>query len=116
MRPDDRFFGWLAPRHIHDEVGDPYAQVEAAIEAVGEGGQVALGVLAVVQRVERASQGCLQIAQHRVDPLELRQVARLECAQHDGLVQAACVDHGGKATQAIAGHARLRLQAGLGPC
>ena len=87
MRANQRFFGWFAPHHIDDEVGIQSAQVEAAIEAIGEGGQVALGILAVVQRVERAGQGCLQIAQHRVDPLELRQVARLEWVRISGALR-----------------------------
>ena len=40
MRANQRFFGWFAPHHIDDEVGIQAAQVEAAIEAIGEGGQV----------------------------------------------------------------------------
>ena len=96
-------------------MGDQSAQVEAAIEAVGEGGEVALSVLAVVQRVERTGQSCLQIAQHFVDPLELWQVARLERAHHDGLVHAARVGNGDKAYQTIAADARLRRQSGFCP-
>ena len=94
---------------------DEAAQIEAPVEAIGEGGQVVFSVLAVVQRMEGPGQGRLQIAQHRVDPLELGQVARLEGTHHGGHVRATGVDHRSKATQAIAGHHRARHQAGLGP-
>ena len=113
MCPNHRFFGWFASHHIDDEVSNQSAEVEAAIGAIGEGGQVALGILAVIQRVDRAGQGCLQIAQHHVDPIELRQVARLGCTHHNGLVHAARIDYCRNAAEAIANHAHRRTQAGL---
>jgi hypothetical protein len=44
----------------------------------GEGGQEDPAILAVLQRVERAGQCGLEVAQHGVDPLELGQVHRLK--------------------------------------
>lgn len=53
MRSDDRFLGRLAARDVDDEACDEAAQIEAAVEPVGEGGEVVRGVLAVLQRVVR---------------------------------------------------------------
>lgn len=66
MRPDDCFLRRLAARHIDDESCDEATQIEAPVESVGEAGQVVLGVLAVLQRMECAGQRGLQIAEHRV--------------------------------------------------
>ena len=54
-----------------DEAVDKALKIEPAVEALGEGAQVLLGALAVVQRMERASQRGLELAQDGVDPLEL---------------------------------------------
>ena len=78
MSPDALLLVWFRPHDIDNESCDEAAKVEATIETVGEGGQVVLTVLAALQRVERAGQRGLQIAQYGVDPLELEQVARLE--------------------------------------
>ncbi len=75
MLPPDHFFRHrLAPRHIDDEGSDQPAQVESSVESVGEGDQIGLAVLSVLQRVERVGQRGLQVAQHGVDPLELGQI------------------------------------------
>ena len=72
MRPDDRFLCRRTTCHVDDESCDEAAQIEAPVEAVGESGKVVARVLAVLQRMECARQRRLQVAQHRVDPLELR--------------------------------------------
>jgi hypothetical protein len=69
--PDHSFRHWLAARHIHDEAGHEPTQIEAPVEPVGERSQVDLAVLSVSQRVERPGQRGLEVAQNRVDPLEL---------------------------------------------
>ena len=53
------------------------AKLDTPIETVAKGGEVGAGIFGAVQGVIRASQTGLQIAQHRVDPFELRQVSRL---------------------------------------
>ena len=68
---DDRFFGRRAAGNRDDEAGDKALKIEPAVEAIGKGAQVLLGVLAVVQRVDRASQRGLELALDGVDPLEL---------------------------------------------
>ena len=83
MCPDDLFLGGFATCHIDDQARDRSAQVESAIEAIAVGGEVLVGVLAVLQGVEGAGQRGFQVAQHGFDPLELRQVARFERAHHN---------------------------------
>ena len=102
MPPSDHFFRHrLTPHHIGDEGRHQTAQVEAPVEPVGEGSQVGLAVLAVLQRVKRAGQRGLEVAQHGVDPLELGQVLRLEGAHHPGQVDAAGVGDGGESALSL---------------
>lgn len=68
--PDRRDLVCRTASHIDDQACEQVAQIEAAVEAVGERGEVAVGVLGPAQRVERTVQGGLEIAQDRVDPLE----------------------------------------------
>lgn len=104
----------LAARDIHDQARQQVAQIEAAIEAIGECGEVAVGMLGPGQRVERAVQRGLEIAEDRVDPLELRQFVRLAIPDHDGRMRAACRRHRREAGQAVADDQRRRRQTGLG--
>jgi hypothetical protein len=113
--PDHLFQHRLAPLHIDDEGGHQPAQIEAPVEPVGEGSQVRLAVLSVLQGVERARQRGLQVAQHGVDPLERGQVLRFEGTYHAGDVDAAGVGDGGEASQAVAEDDAAGLQTGLRP-
>ena len=63
---------------IDDDLRDQTAQVESAIEAVGESGQVVVGIFPVLQRVRRTSEHCLEVAENGIDPVELGQIARLK--------------------------------------
>ena len=74
MRRDDVFLGRLSRGNVDDQVHDERAQVEALVEAVGEGGKIVFRVLAVVQRVDGTGQRRLQVAEHGVGPFELRQI------------------------------------------
>ena len=74
-----------------------------------------MAVLAVVQRIDRQSQSCLDVARHGADPLEFRQITRLETAHHSGRVHAANVDNCCKARQAVANDLGAGYQIGLGP-
>ena len=51
MLPDHQFTGRFGTCHVHDEAGEQPLQVEAAIETVGERGEVSGGVLAEGKRV-----------------------------------------------------------------
>ena len=69
-----------------DEALHQGTEVESSVESVLEFGQVSIGVLSEVEGVVRTRDGCLQVAQHGVDRLELRDLARLLAAPgHNGL-------------------------------
>jgi hypothetical protein len=70
-------------------------EVEAGVEAIGEGAEVLASVLAEAKRLVAAADHRLDVAQRRVDPGELRQLAPLarptamyECAQLASLTPA----------------------------
>ena len=115
MYSDDLFLDGLTPRVVDDEARDKSSQVEATIEAIAEGSEVVLGILAVLQGVEGAGQAGLEVAEHGVDPLELRQVTRLERADHHRHVHTAGIGDCGEAAQTVAENRGLRRQACLGP-
>ena len=62
---------------VGHELGDQGRHVDTPVKTVAKGGEVGAGIFGVLQGVIRASQTGLQIAQHRVDPFELRQVSQL---------------------------------------
>ena len=72
---------------------DEVAQIEPGVEAIGKGCEGLDGVLAVLQRVERAGQCGFQVAQHAVDPIELAQIAGFAITCHDRQVQASGAGH-----------------------
>jgi hypothetical protein len=82
IRSDINFRARLRPGNVNNEAGDEPAQVEATVEAVGECGELVIGVLAIAQGVMRAGQGGHKVAEHRVDPGELGQVTWLAIANH----------------------------------
>lgn len=65
------------------------------------------GVLSVVERMKRAGQRGLEIAQHGVDPFELGQVSGLQRTDDPRHVETTGIGHGSNAAQAIAEHDRL---------
>jgi len=52
MPSNGRFLGRLGTYDVGDQVGDEVAQIETPVESVAEGGQVVLGVLAVLQAMQ----------------------------------------------------------------
>lgn len=68
-----------------------------------------------VKRMKAAAQAHLQVAQHRVYPLELGQVPGLACAHHCGLMGAAQLGHRGKAGQPVGVHRRADVYILAGP-
>src|SRR5690606_6883674 len=77
-------------------------EVETRVEAVGEGPEVLASVLAEVERLVAAADHRLEVAQHGVDPCELRQLAGLSPTHDDVGVRTIGIDDAGKAPQAIA--------------
>ena len=103
MSPLDRFpRDWRASRDVDDRAGDESSQVEAAVESVGEGAEVVGAVFAEFERVEDSGKCGLQVAEHGVDPFDVREVARLAGADDAGHVQAAGVGRGGEAAEPVA--------------
>jgi hypothetical protein len=117
LSPTPDAWNWLSRQAslIHDLPREQFAQVEAAVEAIGERGQAAFGVLGPGQRVEGAVQRGLEFAQACVEPLELRQVTRLAIADHDGRVRAAGGLYRREAAQAVAEDRRSWRQVSHGP-
>jgi hypothetical protein len=85
MPTSDHFFRHRpSPRCVNDEPDEQVAQVEPVVEPVGEGAEVGLGVLAVLQRFEGARHHGLEVTKHGVDPLELGKVSESTCRAGTG--------------------------------
>ena len=61
MSPEATISDLFGPRHICNEARHQTMKVAAPIESTGEGSQVVFAVLAVLRRMERASQRRLQV-------------------------------------------------------
>jgi hypothetical protein len=79
-------------RRVAEQPMQQRRQVEAAVNPIGKGAEVVAGVLAEIERLVRAIDHRLKVAQDRVDPLQLRQLERLALANNDVGVGAICVD------------------------
>jgi len=109
----------LGPRRA-DYRGDqePLVQrpeVESAVESVGESREVLSAILSKGKRVVATRKAGLEIAQDRVDPLELWQVLGLSPGNDGRLMNAAGVGNGVEASQTIRQHRRSRSEVALGP-
>lgn len=67
----------VAATDVDDESHDQVGQIEAPVESVGERAEVSIGVLGVPESLVGSRQHRLEVAQHGVDPLELRQICGL---------------------------------------
>jgi hypothetical protein len=115
QRSDEHFRDRPASRGVDDESRYERSQIESAVEPVGEGSQVLACVLAVLQRMKSTGQGGLQVTEHCVDQLELRQIAGLESTDDQRPVGTFSVGHRREAAQPIANHQGTRPQTGFGP-
>jgi hypothetical protein len=79
-------------------------QVEAPVEAVIEGTQVATSVLIELQGMEGAAEAGFLVAEDRVDPAEYRQFIGMASFYDHSLMQATDFSHGAKAGQPIRDH------------
>ena len=98
-----------------DELRDQLLQIEAPVEAVAEGAEVLAGVLAELEGLMRPVDHRFEVTEHRVDPLELRQLTRLAITDDHVRVGATGIDDTGKAVQAIAAHVAARQQVSARP-
>ena len=90
------------------------AEIKSPVEAIGERGEIAGCILSKGERMVTPAQAGLEVAQNRVDPLELGQVLRLPSADHGRLVRASGRSDGGEAVQAVGKHCAARGQ--MCPC
>ena len=90
-----------------DQPGKNRAKVESTIEQVLNLGKVTMRVLGEAEGVERAGEGSLQVAKHRVHGQEVRILdAGRSTASDVWLVQDACALEDGEAAQAVGDHRR----------
>ena len=99
----------------HEQSRVKGAQIESAVESVGERGQVSRCVFAEVERMVAAAQTRLEVTEYGVDPLELGQVLRFALADDGWLMRTTCTAHRTEAGQSIGEHGAARSQMGLGP-
>src|SRR3546814_20608589 len=71
----------------HEQSRVKRAQIESAVESVGERGQVSRCVFAEVERMVAAAQTRLEVTEYGVDPLELGQVLRFALADDGWLMR-----------------------------
>ena len=74
---------------VGHELDDQSCQIVTAVESLAKGGEVGADIFGVVQGAGRTGKTGCQIAQHRADPFELRQVAWLAGADDVDRVGAA---------------------------
>jgi hypothetical protein len=90
------------PDRVDGHAGDELRKIEAADEAMVNGVGKESGVLTAVERLVGTLYESLQLGQHRLDPSELRQPARLAFAHDDVGVRAAGVDRTQEAGKPVA--------------
>lgn len=112
--PDERLLHRRHARDIDDEARGESAQVEASVRGVGEGGEVGLLALALLQRVAGAGERGLGGAKDCVGPPAVRWGSQPRCANDPLDMVASCLCDGGAAAQAIGSYDHLG-QSGLCP-
>jgi len=75
---------WLGDGRSTHESYEDGGQIESAVEAVLDLGEVAMGVLGEIERMVGSSEGGLQIAQQGVDRSELFELDAGRAAAGDG--------------------------------
>ena len=75
--------------------------MEAPVETINKRTKVTGSVFGEIERMVSAAQTGFEIAQNRVDPVELRQVLGLATVRDDCAVLAASISNPGKTAQAI---------------
>ena len=113
--PIDALWCGHAATDIHDEPHDQVGEVEPTVESVGERTKVAIAVLSVPEGFVGTGHHRLEVAQHSVDPLELRKISGLAKAYDLDTVSAAGFGHRSKTCQAVAEHIGARRQVGTSP-
>ena len=90
-------------------------QIESPIEPIAEGTQVAIRVLIKPEGMERAVEAGLQVAEHRVDSAEFRQIIRVAATGDHAWMAATSRNHRAEAGQTIGEHRTSCTQTALSP-
>ncbi len=91
------------------------AEMESAVESIGEGGEVVGRAFSESECMVTPAQAGLEVAQYGVGPLERGQILGLSCADYGRLMHASGCADDGKAGQPVGEHGAARSQTGLGP-
>ena len=112
---NDAFWCGLAATGNHDEPHDQAGEIETTVESVGKRAKVAIAVFAVPEGFVGTGHDRLEVAQHTVDLLELRQISGLTLPDDLDTVSAAGFGYRSKTCQAITEHVGTRRHVGTGP-
>ena len=85
-------------------------EVEASSEAIGNGTEVALGVLVEAEAVVGTAEAGLKIAEDGIDPVEHRQVLGFARSDDGRLMGTAGIGDAGEAGQTIGDDSALRTE------
>src|ERR1035437_9136784 len=90
-------------------------EIEPAIEPVGKGTKILCCIFSKTEAVVAATQTGFEVAQHRVDPLQLRNILGLAPCHDSAFMSAAGLGHGAEARQAIRINGAASSKAFVGP-
>lgn len=91
------------------------AQVETPVETIAERRKVASGIFLEIERMIATRKTGLEIAENRVDPLDLRNILRLASSHHGRLMATAGLGDGAKTRQPVRENGTSRGQMVLRP-
>ena len=114
-RPQEGFGKPVREHDMPQERVDHAPQVEAVVEAVAEGTEVTMRVLAEKEVLVGTANHRLEVPDDGVHPLEDRQLARLALSDHHVGMRTAGVDDRIEARQSVAAHVTARQQVPVRP-
>ena len=81
---------WVAGSGGHEQAHMQRAQIETSIKPVRKCSQISGGIFTEVERVMAPAQARFEVAENRIDPLELWQFFRFACADHSSFMDTTC--------------------------
>ena len=99
-----------AERSRHQQSIGQSMEVEASSEAIGNGTEVALGVLVEAEAVVGTAEAGLKIAEDGIDPVEHRQVLGFARSDDGRLMGTAGIGDAGEAGQTIGDDSAVRTE------
>ncbi len=99
----------------HQQALGQRPEVESAIESVGEGTKILCGIFSEPKAVVAATQACLEVSQHCVDPLQLWHILGLAPSHDRAFMGTTSLGHGAEAGQTVGINGAASGQAFTGP-